>query len=379
MPKKGSADRRPGSPTGDAGVSAGVQPSESTAMVAVLILNWNSWADTLECLESVFKLDYPSFCVIVCDNGSTDGSIDRILNWASGSLDVVPERSDMSDYTRPPVRKPIVVNMIERCEIGCISPEPLAAATIALIRNGENLGFGAGNNIGLRYALEHDIDLVWVLNADTVVESHALSALVSRVQHEPSIGLCGSMLCHYDAPTLIEEAGGCAYYPLFGIARRIEKDNPVTRIDPEAIERRLGYVSGASCLVRKEFLRNIGPMTEELFLYGEEVDWALRAKGRYSLGFAPASIVYHKKGRSTGSDSFETVRSPASAFYLWRARLWVARRYHPIALPFLYLLAIANAGVAWLRKDAATARMILCGTWGEAPPLIARRDPEQQP
>jgi len=54
--------------------------------VYVVILNWNGWQDTIECLESVFRLDYPSFRVIVCDNGPRDGSPEHIRAWAEGSL-----------------------------------------------------------------------------------------------------------------------------------------------------------------------------------------------------------------------------------------------------------------------------------------------------
>ena len=344
--------------------------------VAVLILNWNGWADTLECLESVLKLDYPSFRILVCDNGSTDGSVDRILDWAAGRLDAVPERREMAAYANPPVPKPIAVVKIDRADVGDAARDEAGDAPLVLIRNGANLGFGAGNNVGLRYALARGFDLIWLLNADTVVAPGSLSALVARIQGDPAIGLCGSLLCHYDAPALIEEAGGCAYYPLLGIARRIERDAPIAHVDPAMTERRLGYVSGASCLVRSDFVRDVGPMTEEHFLYGEEIDWALRAKGRYRLGFAPGSVVYHKKGRATGSDSYSVARSPSSAFHLWRARVRVARRHHPLALPMLHLLAAASAGSAWLRGDASMARMIMRGLRDANSPVNASQLPE---
>ncbi|MCZ6772669.1 MAG: glycosyltransferase, partial [Proteobacteria bacterium] len=82
--------------------------------VAILILNWNGWPDTLECLESVLRLDYPDFQVIVCDNGSTDGSVDHLLDWAAGRLDVVPQRSEMELHVRPPVKKSVAVRVLDR-------------------------------------------------------------------------------------------------------------------------------------------------------------------------------------------------------------------------------------------------------------------------
>lgn len=97
--------------------------------VYIIILNWNGLKDTLECLESVFKLDYLNFEVIVVDNGSTDDSVNVILK------------------TYPQVR---------------------------LIENRENLGYTGGNNIGMRYAIERDADYIWLLNNDTIVEEDTL-------------------------------------------------------------------------------------------------------------------------------------------------------------------------------------------------------------
>lgn len=331
--------------------------------VAILVLNWNGWPDTLECLESVLRLDYPGSQVIVCDNGSTDASRQRIRDWAAGRLDVVPRRGEMAAYGRPPVAKPIPVRSLSRDEAergGDDRPDP---ATLVLISNGANLGFAAGNNVGLRYALARGYDLVWLLNADTVVTPAALRALVDRMGSDPGIGMCGSMLCYYDAPGIIEEAGGCAYYPLLGMARRLMKDRPIDRgTDWSRIERRLGYVSGASCLVRSDFLRAVGLMGEDYFLYGEEIDWACRAKGRYRLALAPESIVFHKKGRSTGSKSYRAGRSARSAYFLWRARTRVTRRYHPLGLPAVFLLGLLAAAREHARGDRGAARAVCLGT-----------------
>jgi GT2 family glycosyltransferase len=330
--------------------------------VAVLILNWNGWADLVECLESVLRLDYPRFQVVICDNGSTDGSVDRVLDWAAGRLDILPQRDDMAHHIRPPVAKPLSIGTLTRTEAERGGDEAIASRPVLLISNGANLGFAAGNNVGLRYAMARDFGFVWLLNADTVVPPGALRPIVARMSSDTSIGMCGSLLCYYDAPETIEEAGGCAYYPLLGIARRLEKDRPVSRAgDWRETERRLGYVSGASCLVRGALLRDIGLMTEDLFLYGEEIDWAIRAAGRYSLAFALQSVVYHKKGRSTGSKSLGTSRSATSAYYLWRSRRRVTKRYHPIGLPALFSLGLLAAARDYLRGQTRSARAIMHG------------------
>ena len=83
--------------------------------VHVLLLNWNGWRDTIECLESVLRLEWPELRVIVCDNGSTDGSEARIAEWARGALDApVPTHPALAALVTPPVRKPIPMVRYDR-------------------------------------------------------------------------------------------------------------------------------------------------------------------------------------------------------------------------------------------------------------------------
>lgn len=311
--------------------------------VAIVILNWNAWADTLECLESVLRLNDPTTKVFVCDNASTDGSVERFRQWAAGDLCVIPARGEMASHTLPPVSKPASFQLLEQNEL--VASASARLADVTLIRNDANIGFAAGNNVGLQFALSQGFQYFWVLNADTVVEPDTLHRLVQRMQETPSAGLCGSLLCYYDAPDVIQEAGGCASYPLLGISRRLAADRKRTSNHSwRRLEAQLGYISGASCLVSRDFLLNVGLMSEEYFLYCEEVDWATRARAKYSLVLAEDSIVYHKKGLATGSKAFGKPRSPSSIYYLWRARKRFTRRYHPLGLVSLYGLG----GISWI-------------------------------
>lgn len=332
--------------------------------VAILILNWNGWPHLLECLESVLRLDYPNFDIIVCDNGSTDGSVERILDWAEGRLDVIPEAQDMACHVSPPLAKPLSVRVLDRTEAERDAGGTLAVTptSLTLILNGANLGFAAGNNVGLRYAIARGYDFIWVLNPDTVVLPGALRPMVARMSGDATIGMCGSLICHYYAPEVIQEAGGGAYYPLLGVARPLAKERPVGQAsDWRKIESRFGYVSAASCLVGSSFLREVGVMAEYLFLYMEEIDWAIRAAGRYRLALAPQSVVYHKKGRSTGSKNLGTRRTPSSSYFLWRARRRVTKRHHPISLPVLVSLGLLAAGAEYVCGRARSARAIVQG------------------
>src|ERR1700692_5018323 len=75
--------------------------------ICVVLLNWNGWKDTIECLESVFRLACEDFRIVVCDNASTDGSVEKIRQWARGELTAGCANPQLSGLTSPPVPKTI--------------------------------------------------------------------------------------------------------------------------------------------------------------------------------------------------------------------------------------------------------------------------------
>jgi len=145
--------------------------------VAILLLNWNGYQDTLECLDSLHALTYPNFNIILCDNGSSDNSIQHFEQWAKGRTvsHCRLVRQDAESATHPVQEKLII------------------------IENQANLGFAGGNNVGLRFALTQPFKYVWLLNTDTTVEPDALTKLVAEVEANPKIGMCGSTLLYYHA------------------------------------------------------------------------------------------------------------------------------------------------------------------------------------
>lgn len=84
-------------------------------------------------------------------------------------------------------------------------------------------------------------------------------------------------------------------------------------------------------LVRREFIETVGLMSEDYFLYYEEIDWITRGAGRFRLGYAPDSIVWHKEGASIGTAA--SGGSPLSMYYLYRSRLRFTARHHPRCVP----------------------------------------------
>jgi len=156
----------------------------------------------------VFRLTGVPFRVVVCDNASTDGSVEHIKAWADGNLDVyVPEAKTLRSLTFPPLGKPLRYTEYDPSKPHHAGED--AQAPLVIIENGANLGFAAGNNPGIRYALGHaDMEFVWLLNNDTVVEPHALAALVARARAEPVPGICGSTIRYYFAPDRVQVLGG---------------------------------------------------------------------------------------------------------------------------------------------------------------------------
>ncbi|MFA6170385.1 MAG: glycosyltransferase family 2 protein [Candidatus Margulisiibacteriota bacterium] len=273
--------------------------------VAIIVLNWNGWQDTIECLASLKSIHYEDCRVIVVDNGSTDGSVGKIKNWL-----------DNNNFAKRPV----------------------------IIETHKNLGYAAGNNAGLRYALNEGFDYYWILNNDTVVDPEALKELVMRMKEKPGAGICGSMILYYHEPEKIAAIGGGFYDKWLGQAVHPGADR---LFDPHKIdqyikqERKINYIEGASTLVSRDFLTKIGLMNEEYFLFFEEIDWATRARGKFALAIAPKSLVYHKCSASVKKKEKEAAKgggfSPLFDYYNTRNRLLFSSKYYPYTLPTVYL------------------------------------------
>jgi GT2 family glycosyltransferase len=314
-----------------------------SAHVCIVILNWNGWRDTIECLESVFRLDYPNLSVIVCDNASTDYSLQYICRWADGDLAASCVNPQLAYVTSPPVAKPIPTISLPTPQFSL----SVAAADypLVLIQTGGNLGFAGGCNVGMQYALARGgCDYVWLLNNDTVVAKDSLSALVNKAHAEPYLGICGSVLLDYSSPQIVQAFGGYNYGPRTG--RVLLSIRTALRDAPDDPLRQIAFVHGASMLVRREFLEAVGLMDERYFLFFEELDWAMRARPRYSIGYAPSSFVYHKEGASIGTKVQRGGRSLLSEKYMARNRLLFTRRFYPAYVP----LVLGSVGLAALHR-----------------------------
>lgn len=308
--------------------------------VYVVLLNWRGASDTIACMESLFGLQDCNAQLVVCENGSTDDSVDRLRAWAAA----VSGRH-MVEYTR------------EQAERGGLTGQD---ADVFLLHTGANLGFAGGCNVGIRFAMARgDADFIWLLNNDTEVESGALSALLRRAQQSDRPGIVGSLLCFFDARDRIQALGGGTFDRRRGTTRHLAEGEPrqvISAAQARQAEESMAYVVGASMLVSRDFLSRIGPLQDDYFLYYEELDWAERARRAeppFQLALAADSVVYHKVGASAGTQQ----RSLSSLRYLTTSRLRFVRRFYASQLFGVRLCVAWEALKALLKGRGAEARL----------------------
>jgi len=291
--------------------------------IYIILLNYNGWKDTIECLESVLKNDYKNYQIIVVDNDSPNNSMEYIINWAEGKQELVyDENSQLKHLSQPFEPKPldyVFYTKEEALNGGDQEKESKLNNPIIFIQAGENGGFAAGNNIGIKYAFaKNDFEYVWLLNNDTVIEKNSLSTLLNYASKK-DIGICGSALMYYHNPKEVQAYGGTVN-KFFGTSKHI--------FDINDIDKKLDYIVGASFLIDKKVINKIGLLPEEYFLYYEETDYCFNARNNgFKLGVDVESIVYHKEGGSTGADKNPNKKSEFMDILSLKNRIKFHRKY----------------------------------------------------
>jgi hypothetical protein len=259
--------------------------------VSIIILNWNGLNDTIECLDSVYRLEYPNFEVVVVDNCSTDGSV------------------------------------------GNISREFPQAF---LIENSKNLGFTGGNNVGMKYAMRVGADYVWLLNNDTVVEPHTLAKLVEEAEQSPQTGLVSPVIYCYDCHEKVQFMGAYVDFTNFNVTK--VKDSKELEI--QLIQRNL-ILWGTALLIKRKVIETVGYLSEKYFAYVEDCDYSFRAmKANYRASVRLDAHIFHKGSQSTGRHSpIQVFLGTRNLYFLWSDNTQGFRR---ILLPGYYIGMVIN-------------------------------------
>jgi hypothetical protein len=321
------------------------------ARLAVVMVNWNRWPDTIECLESLMRSTIP-LKVIVVDNASADHSGEQIIAWAEGQLEAKVASPAMAHHIRPPIVKPVTTVRLSAEDIPAFSPGAGACsapsnAQLSLIDGGGNLGFAGGNNLGIRLALSDPaIDHVWLLNNDTIVAPETAAKLLAVLDGTPNVGQCGTTVRYYYAPDRVQALCGSRFQPLTGRSWGIGMNSAASdKINAADFVTKTDFILGASLTVSRAFLNRVGLMEERYFLYFEEIDWAVRNRrlpgGPLATAYAPDAIVWHKEGGSIGSSGTKDARSKLSDYWLNRSRLSFTAKHFPLLLPLHWALTIA--------------------------------------
>jgi len=240
--------------------------------VAIVVLNTNRRDDTLACLASLQRLDYPYIEILVVDNASTDGSVSAIPQHYPG---------------------------------------------VTLIESGSNLGYVGGNNLGIKHALACGADYVLILNEDTIVDRQLVRELVAVADSDSAVGVVGPKVYYYDMPDVIQSVGGGFTRDGNSFLRGADEVDQGQYDEPKEVD----WISGCAMLVKRRVLEQIGLFDPAFFMSWEDTDYCVRVRrAGYKVMVAPAARLWHK-GAPRGE-----VPTPRMVYYRARNRLLFLRK-----------------------------------------------------
>jgi hypothetical protein len=261
-----------------------------TPRVALLVLSYNGVDLTLNCLASLCRSDYPQLDVILVDNASQDNTVEAV-RAAFPQVHVIPLR--------------------------------------------ENLGYAAGNNVGIQAALDWGADYVFLINNDTTLEADCVSILVRTAQANPRIGMLGPMVYTWEEGHVISSAGGVVDWHSadaynLGAGEVDRGQYPAGQVD---------FINGCGLMVTRAAIERAGMLDTKFFMYWEETDWCLRVrKAGFDVWFEPAARMRHK------APIHHQDLGPTTLYYVTRNRLLFCARHAPFHLkPIMLVRALRGA------------------------------------
>lgn len=280
--------------------------SSSDKKIAIIVLNYNNWLDTVKCLETIQQFEYPNYLTIVVDNGSHDDSIDKIKSWFN--------EESITNSTTVKIgsgRKPVFLVDYEKdiAEQGGIPSmetvleEYSAESKVVLIRTKKNLGYSAGNNVGIKYAIKKNADAVLIINPDIRVQRRkALNSMVNTMFARDDIFVVGPNVIDSEGkrqsplrePYFLEECINpfiSAFLKRVGLKSKSRSYvEPIKSYYPYGVEK----IGGSCLMIRTSFLEEIGLLDEGVFLYCEESILAAQVeKYKGKTFFMPKVVAYH--------------------------------------------------------------------------------------
>lgn len=246
--------------------------------VAAIVLHYNTFDDTKECIDSLIAAGFSESEIYLVDNGSPDSSGEAL-------------------------RSVFVGVRFQRCD--------------------RNLGYAAGNNYGVRSALADGFSFLLIVNNDIIVQPGFLQPLLDVLQGDNRCGVVTGKVLYRDSPRVINAAGGRFSKTLCtGVNLRIGEID-----DDRSEQREIDFVPGMLVLLKREVVERVGFMDERFFLYFEDLEYSFRMKKYYKMSYTSRSVVFHKSGGGKRGKSY----SEAYLYYYTRNRIWF---FHQSVFPY---------------------------------------------
>ena len=281
--------------------------------VSVISVNFNQTKVTLDLLHSINSQDYKDLEVIIVDNGSKE--------------DPAPHVAGLYPFVK-------------------------------YVRSESNLGFAGGNNLGLQHATG---DFLFFVNNDTEIPLHTIENLLNIFSRFPDSGVVCPLIYYYDQPELTQFAG---YTPINTLTGRNHSVGYRNRTIMSEKVTESPFAHGAAMMVSRSVIERVGGMSENYFLYYEELDWgaAIRKAG-FKIRVAHNAHILHKESVSTGKSS------PLKTYFQTRNRiLFMRRNYRGVQqLPFFLFFALIafpkNILTFLIKRELEHLKSFLHGVW----------------
>lgn len=245
--------------------------------ICIILVNYNGYDDTVECIKSIENSDYDNYKIILVDNGSKDKN--KILNdnYINNAADVIISE--------------------------------------------ENLGFSGGNNLGIKYAQEkYDPEYYLLLNNDTVITKDTISNLKKGFDFDSKAGIITGKIYYFSEPKTIWAAGGKFNFNT-GIADQPELGKIDDGVQYENTCE-VSFATGCTMLISKQVINTVGYLEESYFLYAEDTDYCCRVlNAGFKIIYVGKALIYHKVSASTGK------QSNMQQYYMFRNNCYIIKKY----------------------------------------------------
>jgi GT2 family glycosyltransferase len=249
---------------------------DNSPKVGVVIVNYNGFEYTAECVKSILASSYDNLDVIVVDNASTDGSVEKLGD--------------------------------------------LFRTEITLLRSEKNIGFAGGTNIGIKTAVDRGCEFVLLLNNDTIVDEFLIQNMVHS-SIENGNALIAPKIFYFDESDVLWFAGGFIDWKK-GIG--IHYGMNCQECDAFNVQKEIDFATGCCILVPKKTFDNVGLLDEAYFLYFEDTDFSVRVKrAGMRIVYEPSAVLWHKVSSTTGRGE-----TKVAIYYGDRNRLFFNRKFN---------------------------------------------------